>query len=61
VVRTMQAVELAQHGGGRRPCLRLGQAGNQYLDARTENEGFLMMQRRPAASGQGAEENEQQA
>jgi hypothetical protein len=55
----MQAIELAQHRRRSWTRLRLVQPGNQHLDAGSENKGFLMMQRRLAASDKAAEHNKQ--
>jgi hypothetical protein len=52
MIGAMQAVEFAQDGRSRRTRLRFVEAGDQDFDARAENEGFLMMERRFAAGGQ---------
>ncbi len=57
MVSTMQAIELAQHRGRCRPSPRFGKTGDEHFDASAEDEGFLLVQRRPAA---GSDENPEQ-
>lgn len=52
MIGAMQAIKLAQHGSGSGACFGFVGTGDQHLDAGTENEGFLLVQRDFGAGGQ---------
>jgi hypothetical protein len=57
----MKPVELAQNGRRRRPRAGLGQSGNENFDARTENVGFLSVERRLGARGEEKNDESEEA